>query len=383
MSDTKAKKIRGVYEHPSASGIYWVQWFDSLGKRHREKAGTKSAAIKLKAKRTTDKLEARKIPETLKHTADARFSELCANAMTHAQHENGGSAQSNLRGVINTLTPDFGDRQAYTITTAELLAWLRSEAKRRKWSDGTYNHYVVQLCVIFRIGQENKKVATNPARGIKRRMLDNDRPRYLNSDEAERLETTIAERWPEHRPAYQFARNTGLRAGAQFNLKWPQVDMQRKTITLAPKRNSKYRKNRVLPLNSVAYQALVEMRARSHGSDLVFAEYHRVPYLSKPSHWFPEIVEAAGVKDLTWHSLRHDFASQLVMRGVNLKTVQMLMCHATIKQTAIYAELSPEHLQSSVECLTATLPVPVTSIAIESPGAIKTATSVVNFPLSA
>jgi integrase len=270
MSDTKAKKIRGVYEHPSASGIYWVQWFDSLGKRHREKAGTKSAAIKLKAKRTTDKLEARKIPATLKHTAEFRFSELCANAMTHAEHENGDSAQSNLRGVINTLTPDFRDRQAYTITTAELLAWLRSEAKRRKWSDGTYNHYVVQLCVIFRIGQENKKVATNPARGIKRRMLDNDRPRYLNSDEAERLETTIAQRWPEHRPAYQFARNTGLRAGAQFNLKWPLVDMQRKTITLPTKRNSKYRKNRELPLN--AYQALVEMRTRSHASDRVFAE---------------------------------------------------------------------------------------------------------------
>jgi site-specific recombinase XerD len=383
MNYTKAKKIRGVYEHPAASGIYWVQWFDSLGKRHREKAGTKSAAIKLKAKRTTDKLEARKIPETLKHTADVRFFELCADALTHAEHENGDSAQSNLRGVINALTPDFGDRQTSTITTAELLAWLRSQAKRRKWSDGTYNHCIVQLCVIFRIGQENKKVATNPARRIKRRMLDNDRPRYLDSEEAERLETTIGQRWPEHRPAYQLARNTGLRAGAQFNLKWPQVDMHRRTITLPPKRNSKYRKNRVLPLNSIAYQALLEMRERSHGSDLIFAEYHRVPYLSKPCHWFPKIVEAAGVKDLTWHSLRHDFASQLVMRGVNLKTVQMLMCHATIKQTAIYADLSPEHLQNSVECLTTSIPEPPNTTSIEKPRATKTATCVVEFPISA
>jgi integrase len=289
MSDTKAKKIRGVYEHPSASGIYWVQWFDSRGKRHREKAGTKSAAIKLKAKRTTDKLEARKIPETLKHTADVRFSELCANAMTHAEHENGESAKNNLRGVINTLTPDFVDRQASSITTAELLAWLRSEAKRRKWSDGTYNHYVVQLCVIFRIGQENKKVATNPARGIKRRMLDNDRPRYLNSDEAERLETTIAQQWPEHRPAYQFARNTGLRAGAQFNLKWAQVDMQRRTITLPPKRNSKYRRNRVLPLNSVAYQALVEMRERSQGPIWYLRSTIAYPTSAGPLTGFPKL----------------------------------------------------------------------------------------------
>jgi site-specific recombinase XerD len=310
----------------------------------------------LKAKRTTDKLEARKIPETLKHTADVRFSELCKAAQEHADHENGDSAQSNLRGVINTLTPDFGDRLASSITAQDLLFWLRSQAKKREWSDGTYNHYIVQLCVIYRIGQENGKVAVNPARTIKRRMLTNDKPRYLRADEAFRLETAIQSRWPEHEAAYLFARNTGLRAAAQFGLKWTQIDMQRRTLTLPPRRNSKYKKNRVLPLNSIAYSVLVQKwEKRSAGTALVFSEYHEGPeYLSKPAHWFPEIVEAAGVEDFTWHSLRHDFASQLVMKGVDLRSVQQLMCHATIKQTAIYADLAPEHLAASVECLAAT-----------------------------
>jgi site-specific recombinase XerD len=344
-----------VYEHPAGSGIWWVQWFDAQGKRHREKAGTKSAAIKLKAKRTTDRLERRKIPETLKHTADVWLSELCKAAQEHAEHENGHSAQSNLRGVINALTPDFGDRLASSITTQEMLTWLRAQERKRGWSDGTYNHYLVQLCVIYRLGQENGKVSINPARAIKRRTLANGKPRYLRMDEASRLATTIQTRWPEHEDAYIFARNTGLRAAAQFGLTWTQIDMQRRTFTLPPRRNSKYRKNWILPLNSIAFPILQRRwERRSTGSALVFAEYHEGPlYLSKPAYWFPEIVEAAEIDDFTWHSLRHDFASQLVMKGVDLRTVQHLMCHATIKQTAIYADLAPEHLAASVECLTA------------------------------
>jgi integrase len=360
-----SRKLRGIFERPSGSRIYWIQWFDSAGKRHREKAGTKSAAIKLKAKRTTDKLEARKIPETLKYVRDVRFSELMTDAQEHANHENGLTAQSNLRGVIKALTPDFGDRIASTIATPELLNWLRRQAAKREWAGGTYNHYIIQLKVIYRIGQERvARSRRTPARALKRRTLDNDKPRYLSAGETDSLAKAF-ERWPQYYPAYLFARNTGLRASAQFNLKWSQVDIVRRTITLPPKRRTKYRKNRVLPFNPIAFGALLEMKVRMDGSELVFHEYHRRAYLKNPANWFPQIVKAAEVKNFTWHGLRHDFASQLVMRGVDLKTVQVLMCHADIKQTARYADLSPEHLQSSVNALMT-----------ELPGAIRTATCI-------
>jgi hypothetical protein len=84
------------------------------------------------------------------------------DAQEHANHENGLTAQSNLRGVIKALTPDFGDRIASTIATPELLNWLRRQAAKREWADGTYNHYIIQLKVIYRIGQESGKVEANP-----------------------------------------------------------------------------------------------------------------------------------------------------------------------------------------------------------------------------
>jgi len=60
------------------------------------------------------------------------------------------------------------------------------------------------------------------------------------------------------------------------------------------------------------------------------------------------------------------------MRGVNLKTVQMLMCPSTLKQTAKYADLAPDHLREADDTLVA-----------PKPSAIKTASDVIEFPLSA
>jgi site-specific recombinase XerD len=53
----------------------------------------------------------------------------------------------------------------------------------------------------------------------------------------------------------------------------------------------------------------------------------------------------------TWHTLRHTFASLLVMAGVGLKTVQELMGHKTIVMTARYAHLSPAHQLQALELL--------------------------------
>ena len=56
----------------------------------------------------------------------------------------------------------------------------------------------------------------------------------------------------------------------------------------------------------------------------------------------------AGLKGVCIHSLRHTFASHLVMAGVDLATVQKLMGYRDIKTTLRYAHLAPDHLKSAV-----------------------------------
>jgi site-specific recombinase XerD len=66
----------------------------------------------------------------------------------------------------------------------------------------------------------------------------------------------------------------------------------------------------------------------------------------------PQICRKAGLaKRITFHGLRHTFASHLVMRGVQLKSVQELLGHTTIHMTMRYAHLSPNVNRESVNLL--------------------------------
>ena len=65
-----------------------------------------------------------------------------------------------------------------------------------------------------------------------------------------------------------------------------------------------------------------------------------------------QIANKAEIKDLTRiHTLRHTFASHLVMNGVDLPTVKNLMGHSDIQTTMIYAHLAPDHLADAVDKL--------------------------------
>ena len=59
----------------------------------------------------------------------------------------------------------------------------------------------------------------------------------------------------------------------------------------------------------------------------------------------------AGLGKISWHILRHTFASHLVMKGVPLKAVHELMGYATIEMTLRYAHLSPEVGRGAVQLL--------------------------------
>ena len=71
------------------------------------------------------------------------------------------------------------------------------------------------------------------------------------------------------------------------------------------------------------------------------------------THKFKDYVRASGIKNqsLKLHSLRHTFASHLIMEGVDVMTVSKLLGHSSISITEMYAHLVPDHMKASIERL--------------------------------
>ena len=68
-------------------------------------------------------------------------------------------------------------------------------------------------------------------------------------------------------------------------------------------------------------------------------------------HRIKELCKRAGIKNLTFHDLRHTFATRLVLAGVDLATVSKLLGHSSIQMTMRYAHPTPEALKNAVSKL--------------------------------
>ena len=103
--------MRGVYQKPEGSGIWWINYY-AAGKRHREKVGRKSDAIKLYQLRKADVIAGRKLPE-LRDSKVVRFSELIDDVLEYvADHKDVRSYVSKAEIVRKA----FGSRPAAEIT---------------------------------------------------------------------------------------------------------------------------------------------------------------------------------------------------------------------------------------------------------------------------
>ena len=66
---------------------------------------------------------------------------------------------------------------------------------------------------------------------------------------------------------------------------------------------------------------------------------------------FKSALRKSGIKDFRFHDLRHTFASQLVMAGVDITTIKELLGHKTLTMTLRYAHLAPSHKVNAVGLL--------------------------------
>jgi integrase len=247
--------------------------------------------------------------------------------------------------ACRALRPLFAGKRLADITPFNVERY-KQERKRAGVSEVTINRELAFLKNLFTKAMEWGKVAENPVKKVRLYREDNARTRFLTDDEEANL---IASCGPQLKLLVVAAINTGFRASELLSLTWQDIDFRRGVVSV----RAGYVKNgeaRSVPMNDTLTMVLKSARVNCAEGEQVFRNQRGQPYRSYRTA-FERAVHQAGIRDFTFHDLRHTFASRLVMAGVDLATVKELMGHKHITMTLRYAHLSSDHKRAAVKKL--------------------------------
>ena len=242
---------------------------------------------------------------------------------------------------IARLVSFFKDKYIFEITPQMIEKY--KTMRLEKVSPATVNRELACLKHMYTKAIEWEYVKSNPAKGVRLLKEPPGRLRYLNPEEIERLVSACA---GHIRPIVITALNTGMRKSEILNLRWQEIDLVNRKITVI---NAKNNESRVIPINQTLYQELLGLSKRAKG-EYVFPDRNGYPFKEVKTA-FSSALKRAGIEDFRFHDLRHTFGSHLVMQGVDIRTVQQVMGHKEIRMTMRYSHLSPEYVQEAMERL--------------------------------
>jgi len=192
----------------------------------------------------------------------------------------------------------------------------------------------------------------SPTKKVKKPRFDNKRLRFLSREEADKLLDALKAKSISTYEQALISLHTGCRASEAFNLRWSDVDMGQGLLTF---RDTKSGKNRIAYMTE-AVREMFEGKEPSKPDDLVFPPTRGADVRQRPSKTFSRVVNDLGLNTgvtdrrqrVSFHTLRHTFASWQVMGGTDLYTVKELLGHSSIKVTERYAHLKPTTLKTAV-----------------------------------
>jgi integrase len=217
-------------------------------------------------------------------------------------------------------------------------------------------HYALAVVrQVFNHAKRNEMwIGESPTAKVIKPKINNMRERFLSHREADMLLEDLCARSQNLHDMALLSLHCGLRAGEIFDLTWGCVDFENGTILLL---DTKSGKNRRAYMTSDVRKVL-ERKGGGLPTELIFKDA-KGEKIADVSNAFAKAVVDLGLNDgvtdsrlkVTFHSLRHTFASWLVMDGTDLYTVMKLLGHSTISMTERYSHLSSDSLRRAVQKL--------------------------------
>jgi site-specific recombinase XerD len=223
--------------------------------------------------------------------------------------------------------------------------------------------------MLYKHGRRRDLVEVNPAADVPLRDVGQGIERFLSIEEEKRLRHVLQRSIDSHDPImqpelrkqavhrlleFEVSLKSGMRRSEQYNLRWGDVDFERRIVRLRKTKNGKPRNAFIIDDVATALKQLrdldLERRDRSvtqpnkSPQDVVFAK-------ADNKKWWQGALDDANIKNYRWHDNRHTFCSRLVQAGVHLKVVQEAAGHASIASTIRYAHFAPSQVVDAMAVL--------------------------------
>jgi len=361
---------RGIFRH--SSGVWAIRYACSAGcAKHEERVGPlKSDAIRAYHDRRSrahaepgwcpivERRRAREQArnEEAKQRSRVTFEQYAKDylAWSGTVHR----AQRTAKYEVGRLVSLLGGIQLDSIGPANIERCVRTLGETL--APASVNRLRDRLSGMFKRARRLALVTANPVSEIPKLKEAGIRLAFVSPVGEE---TVVSAMPSERRPLVILAANTGLRWSEQAALAWHDVDLLTGILTVRLGKNGQARR---VPLNSAARSALMDLAALRRRPNDPEEPICRPAYRTVSREFVRAVRaaqgtlrasgregEAARLDGVTWHALRHTFASRLVAAGVDLRTVQELGGWRTLSMVQRYAHLSPGHLAAAVERIVA------------------------------
>jgi integrase/recombinase XerC len=244
-----------------------------------------------------------------------------------------------------------------SITTLDLRGYV-AQLHEANLAKTTIARHLASMRSFFRFGQRDGWTKTNPAKPLRNPRKPRDLPHFLSSEDSVRLLEAPPANSPmglRDRAMLETLYSAGLRVSELVGLNDDDLDSAAGVVRV----RGKGRKERIAPLGSHAEKAIARwFKVRKLAAALV-KDPRRPVFTNKfgkrlttrsVGRLLEKHLKIAGLdRRTTPHTLRHSFATHLLDRGADIRSVQELLGHKSLATTQIYTHLSTAGLRKAYE----------------------------------
>ena len=320
--------------------IWWMR-FTSDGKPFWESTGTRNyrEAGKIRALRISEVMRGVFVQDT-----KTTLEELGERYMEHAKVSKRSWKRDEQ--LLRDLKVFFGNPKLREIRPQHIEKY--KEARSKQVAPATVNRSLALGKHMYFLAEVWGMNMGNPFRLVKFLREDNLKCETLSEAEEQKL---LAAAPPYLKDVVLMACNTGLRRSDVFNLKWEDVSIEEKKLTIIM---GKTRKVHEVFLNPKALE-VVNRQRRDSAYVFTNREGEKIKCVRGA---LEAAVKRAGLKKTTFHTFRHSVATRLLENGADIVTVKEIMGHANIKTTLRYAHSNADRQRRAMEKLSGSTTLP-------------------------